>query len=52
MKKIRNPYLGLEEKGYTVAVKTIFSCKDIRELAERLEEAKAEYVYLTNGRKM
>ena len=38
----------LEEKGYTVAIKTIFSCKDIQELASKLqkkqdEEASAEY---------
>ncbi len=38
----------LENKGYTVAIKTIFSSKDIRELAEKLagkelEENKTEY---------
>ncbi|MBO7319604.1 MAG: amino acid adenylation domain-containing protein, partial [Clostridia bacterium] len=32
----------LEEKGYTVAIKTIFSSKDIRELAEKLEAQKQE----------
>ena len=32
----------LEEKGYTVAVKEIFSCKNIRELAVKLEEKEAE----------
>ena len=32
----------LEEKGYTVAIKTIFSCKDIRELAEKLEAKSVE----------
>ncbi len=32
----------LEEKGYTAAVKTIFSCKDIKELATMLEEKQQE----------
>ena len=32
----------LEEKGYTVAIRTIFSCKDIRELAARLEAKETE----------
>ena len=27
----------LEEKGFTTAIKTIFSCKDIKELSEKLE---------------
>ncbi|MBQ3135946.1 MAG: amino acid adenylation domain-containing protein [Clostridia bacterium] len=32
----------LEEKEYTVSVRTIFSCKDIRELAEKLEVKEKE----------
>ena len=39
----------LEEKGYTVAVKTIFSSKDIRELANALEEKETEEVYVEYG---
>ncbi len=39
----------LEEKGYTVAVKTIFSCKDIRELAKELEEKDADDVFVEYG---
>ncbi|MBR3868924.1 MAG: amino acid adenylation domain-containing protein [Clostridia bacterium] len=39
----------LEEKGYTVPVKTIFSCKDIRELAEKLDEKEAENINIEYG---
>ena len=39
----------LEEKGYTVAVKMIFSCKDIRELAQMLTEATEEYIKVEYG---
>ena len=34
----------LEEKGYTVAIKTIFSSKDIRDFAKSLEEKETEYI--------
>ncbi|MEE1320531.1 MAG: amino acid adenylation domain-containing protein, partial [Acutalibacteraceae bacterium] len=39
----------LEEKGYTAEIKTIFSCKDIRELSEKLTEKEAEYEKISYG---
>ena len=35
----------LEEKGYAVTVKNIFSSKNIQELAEKAEEKIAEEIY-------
>lgn len=40
----------LEEKGYTIAIKTIFSCKDIKELAENLEAKEQEEKKIEYGR--
>ena len=34
----------LEAKGYEVPVKTIFECKDIRDLATKLQEKQDEYI--------
>ena len=39
----------LEAKGYTVAVKTIFSCKDIKGLAKELEEKENEEIHIEYG---
>ena len=39
----------LEAKGYTVAVKTIFSCQDIKELAKELEEKENEEIHVEYG---
>ena len=40
----------LEEKGYTIAIKTIFSCKDIKELAKNLEAKEQEEKKIEYGR--
>ncbi|MBR3948451.1 MAG: amino acid adenylation domain-containing protein, partial [Clostridia bacterium] len=39
----------LEAKGYDVSVKTIFACKDIHELAEKLEEKETVYIKAEYG---
>ena len=39
----------LEEKGYTVAIKNIFSSRNIRELSEKLEEKECSFVKAEYG---